>query len=161
MNYSKADKKGILVIGIGNSGRSDDGLGWRFADMLAALETENVDIEYRYQLQVEDALLVSEYAVVIFADASQETLEKGFAIRPCMPGSNYYFSSHMQSAETVLYLAKELYQTKPKAYTLAIAGYDWELGTSLSKQAQQNLLLAFDHFANAFLSELQSMKVKG
>jgi hydrogenase maturation protease len=161
MNDSKTNKKSILVIGIGNSGRSDDGLGWRFADMLAALEPEDVDIEYRYQLQVEDALLVSEYSVVIFADASQETLDNGFVIRPCTPGSNYYFSSHMQSAETVLYLAKELYQTKPKAFTLAIAGYDWELGTSLSNQAQQNLLLAFDDFAITFLHELKSAKVNG
>ncbi len=74
MNNLKTDDSNVLVIAIGNCGRNDDGLGWKFADYLRERGTGNMDIEYRYQLQVEDALLVSGYDLVFFVDASHANL---------------------------------------------------------------------------------------
>ena len=51
MNVLKADKK-ILLLGIGNNGRSDDALGWKFVEEFTSRQ-ELFDVEYRYQLQVE------------------------------------------------------------------------------------------------------------
>ena len=42
-----------LIIGIGNSGRADDGLGWAYLDAIASLDLEEIDTEYKYQLQIE------------------------------------------------------------------------------------------------------------
>ena len=63
----KSDK--TIVIGIGNNGRQDDGLGWMFLDFLDE-QNANIDLEYRYQLQIEDADLISNYDTVIFVDAT-------------------------------------------------------------------------------------------
>ncbi len=145
----------ILLIGIGNCGRGDDGLGWKFTDMLERYKFDFFDYEYRYQLQVEDTLLVSRYSKVIFADASHDVLENGFEVKPCVPANHYFFSSHIQSPETILYLANDLYNKQPAAYTIAISGCHWHLKTSLSKEAKKNLQSAFAFFLNSFLPTIQ------
>lgn len=145
----------VLLIGIGNSGRGDDGLGWKFTDMLKRYKFDFLDYEYRYQLQVEDTLLISRYSEVIFADASHEVLENGFEVKSCIPANHYFFSSHIQSPETILYLANDLYDKQPAAYTVAISGLYWELKTSLSKEAKKNLQSAIAFFLEDFLPSVQ------
>jgi len=146
MSDIKHNKEQILIIGIGNIGRGDDGLGSKMADFVSGMKLDKVSIEYRYQLQVEDAQLVSEFPIVIFVDASKEKLPGGFSWKPCKPGDHYFYSSHMQSPETVLYLAETLYGKTPEAYTLAIEGKNWDLGESLSKNAEQNFQEALAFF---------------
>ena len=65
MKKLKGKKQGTLLLAIGNCGREDDGLGWKFADYFQDMNIDTVAIEYRYQLQVEDAELISDYATVI------------------------------------------------------------------------------------------------
>jgi hydrogenase maturation protease len=135
-----------LVIGIGNEGRGDDGLGWRFAEKAAVALGRKWDVEYRYQLQVEDAELVSNYDTVIFADATVENLKRGFDYQPCELSGEYFFSSHMQSPEAVLYLSGTLYKKKPEAFVMKICGHEWEMGVGLSLQAKINLEAALAYF---------------
>ena len=151
MKNSRTEKGKILLIGIGNCGRRDDGLGWKFADLASQFQLKEIDCEYRYQLQVEDVLLVCRYEKVIFADASHADIQEGYELKTCEPAQHYFFSSHMQSPETILYLAKELYNKTPEAYTLAISGHNWGLGTILSKKAQENLQRAFNFFGKIFV----------
>ncbi len=120
---------------------------------------DNIDLEYRYQLQVEDALLISNFDIVLFADATHTELQHGFEIKPCLPASHYFFSSHAQSPETILYLAGELFQKKPEGYTIAISGYNWGLGTNISKEAATNLKSSFHFFMNEFLPALHRVYV--
>jgi hydrogenase maturation protease len=154
MKNSKTELPRILLIGIGNSGRGDDGLGWKFASLVSNAGYKFIDVEYRYQLQVEDSALVSEYECVIFVDASHTLLEGGFEIRSCKSAGHYYYSSHMQNPETILYLANDLYNKYPKAYTVVISGYSWDLGTTLSENAGKNLRSAFTFFVTDFLPAL-------
>lgn len=155
MSNSKTDNATILVIGIGNCGRNDDGLGWKFADYLGEQGIADIQIEYRYQLQVEDALLVSGFDTVLFVDASQTNLKQGFEIKPCKAAGHYFFSSHAQSPETILYLAGDLFKKMPIAYTIGIAGFNWGMGSSISHQACQNLEAAYRNFISGFLPALQ------
>jgi hydrogenase maturation protease len=149
-NYRGGSNR-ILLIGIGNCGRGDDGLGWEFTDMLRRYDEKLIDFEYRYQLQIEDSCIVCKYGTVIFVDASHDKTQYGFEIQKCTLGKHYYFSSHIQSPETILYLANDLYNKQPHAYTLAIEGSYWDLRTSLSSEAEKNLQLAFNSFINDFL----------
>ncbi|MGB3006624.1 MAG: hypothetical protein WBC06_08955 [Chitinophagaceae bacterium] len=151
MKNLKTDRANILLIAIGNSGRNDDGLGWKFADMVQHSVHQLIDVEYRYQLQVEDASLVNKYDKIFFADASHTVFEKGFEIKSCTPADHYFFSSHVQAPETILYLDKELYDKSPEAFTIAITGDNWGLGTTLSSIAEKNLQSAFNYFINDFL----------
>lgn len=138
----------VLVIGYGNPGRLDDGLGPAFAAQLQALELPGVTVESNYQLNIEDADLISKYDVVVFADASVDAAAP-FEFQPLekkvpMVG----FSSHSITAASLLGLAEELFNATPKAYTLAIRGYAFNaFGEQLSDQARSNLEAAVGFFA--------------
>lgn len=146
MKNIKTDTEDWLLIGIGNSGRSDDGLGWQFLERAAEMCIQHADFEFRYQLQVEDVLLICPYPHIIFIDATHDNVPGGFEMKPCTPAAHYFFSSHTQSPETILYLADELYRHRPKAWTLAISGYKWDIGFGLSAEAEQNLERALKWF---------------
>ncbi|MDE3142714.1 MAG: hydrogenase maturation protease [Bacteroidota bacterium] len=139
-------KPATLVIGIGNMGRNDDGLGWNFAEEIEHMNVPNTACVFRFQLQIEDAHLISQYERIFFADASHQSIDNGFEINECRPVNHFYFSSHSQSPETILYLAKELYQKDPVAYTVAIAGEDWDFENELSETAKHNLGKALKGF---------------
>jgi hydrogenase maturation protease len=139
-----------LIIGIGNSGRADDGLGWAF---LESLENQGLDpdlLQYRYQLQIEDAALLTEYSRVVFIDAFQGDLENGYRFEQIAPRDEGGFTSHALSPEKVLYLTEELYGHQPQAFVLAIEGLDWELEIGLSETAQHNLVEALVFFNREF-----------
>lgn len=155
MNGLKAEQADILVIAIGNCGRNDDGLGWKFAETASQTAGYLFDVEYRYQLQVEDAELVSKYNIVLFADASQAPLQNGFELNRCKKAMHYFYSSHLQTPETVLYLCETLYHKYPEASTIAIQGKNWGLGTTLSKEAEKNLNRALAYFEQSFLPSIQ------
>jgi len=145
-------KSDSIIIGIGNSGRQDDGLGWMFLDFLDEQKT-NFDIEYRYQLQIEDADLISNYDKVIFVDATKEDTEEGFYLKPCQPSEAYGFSTHALNPETILYLSQKLYNHNPDASVFAIQGYDWELKIGLSNKGNINLEKAKKYFKDTILIE--------
>lgn len=140
----------IIVLGIGNNGRQDDGLGWMFLDFLEE-QNSDIDTEYRYQLQIEDADLISNYKTVIFVDATKEETEEGFYLEPCHPSEKYSFSTHALAPETVLYLSDKLYDHNPDASVFAIQGYDWELMIGLSEKGTINLDKAIKYFKDNVL----------
>lgn len=144
----KSDK--TIILCIGNNGRQDDGLGWMFLDFLEE-QNSNIDIEYRYQLQIEDADLISNYKTVIFVDATKEDTEDGFYLKPCHPSEAYSFSTHALNPETILYLSQKLYHHSPDASIFAIQGYDWELKIGLSDQGMRNLNKAKKYFKDNVL----------
>jgi len=145
-------KKNCLIIGIGNSGRQDDGLGWAFLDKIKPLVDDNYTLEYRYQLQIEDAELLTQFSSVFFVDASKNNLQNGFKIEICKPSQSYSFSTHALKPETILYLTENLYQHQPKAFILAIQGYEWELKIGLTAKTLQNLNKALIHFSELELN---------
>lgn len=152
MNENAENK--CLILGIGNYGRQDDGLGWEFLDGFNESKFKNVSLEYRYQLQIEDAELIGDFDMVVFVDASKNELENGYAWETCTSSNTHSFSTHALVPETILYLAEELYHHKPKAFVLAIQGYQWELDNGLSKNAQENLKKAKAYFTKHILDQL-------
>ena len=144
----KSDK--TIVLGIGNNGRQDDGLGWMFLDFLEE-QNSDIDIEYRYQLQIEDAELISNYETVIFVDATKEDTEDGFYLKPCHPSEKYSCSTHALQPETILYLSNKLYNHNPESSIFAIQGYDWELMIGLSEKGTINLDRAKKYFKDTVL----------
>jgi Ni,Fe-hydrogenase maturation factor len=62
------------------------------------------------------------------------------------------------SPESVLALSQELYGRTPKAFALAIKGYDWEMGESLSEEAEKNLSQALEFLADFLKSPRVALK---
>ncbi len=135
-----------LLFGIGNCGRADDGLGWAFLDSIKSYLPHNYDFEYRYQLQIEDAELAIQYQTVIFIDAHKGLFDEGFIWKECFPKATESFTSHELDPETVLYLAKSIYNQLPQSYSLGISGENFELEIGLTKKAKENLCNALGFF---------------
>lgn len=150
---SKVKTKNLLIIGIGNSGRSDDGLGWELLDFIQESFPEQ-ECLYRYQLQVEDASIISSWDRVIFIDATQEVTENGFYFRRCHPNKGFGLTSHALDPSTVLWLENKLYHKHPDAFVLGIQGYQWELCSNPSENGLINLNRAKE-FIRAKLNRLQ------
>jgi hydrogenase maturation protease len=144
-----ASNHSTIIIGIGNDGRGDDALGWLFADRFAG--HSGLDVVCRYQLQVEDAELISRYDRVVFVDASTAEIDSGYRFDPCPPVASLHFSTHRVDPGTVLWLAREMYQAEPEGYVLAIQGYHWDLELGLSEWAAVHLEEAVGYFEEEVL----------
>jgi hydrogenase maturation protease len=128
-----------LLIAIGNSARGDDGLGWALLDALQEKEDFRGGGQARYQLNVEDAELLQNHPVVLFADATVEDLPQGILLERVQPTNDLTFTTHALSPGAVLFLCEELYGHRPEAWVLKMQGYQWELGDGLSREAMDNL----------------------
>jgi hydrogenase maturation protease len=136
----------VLVFGIGNPGRRDDGLGPKLVEKISGAEFPNAlgaVGEFRYQLNVEDALTMKDFDVVVFADASRSG-DESVAISEIGPAAEIAVTTHAMSPPSVVALCHELYGRAPRSYLLAIRGYDWDVGEDLSPAAEQNLRKALD-----------------
>jgi len=135
-----------LLIGIGNSGRCDDGLGWAFLDRVHKETAFPGRAEYRYQLQVEDAALVSGAARVVFVDSCTDVVPQGFRWQVCEPSPRFEFTTHALTPQAIMYLCRALYGKAPRAYLLLICGTSWKLRTGLSPEAGRCLDQALSFF---------------
>jgi len=128
----------ILLLGYGNPSRRDDALGPSLADAIAEMGLDGVTTDSDYQLNIEYALDIGGYDLVIFADASVEA-EEPFEFSRLEPSREISFSSHSVSAESVLGLCDEIGVEKPEAWQLAIRGYSFDFGDGLTPKASENL----------------------
>lgn len=148
MNAAAFLSDNTILIAIGNDARQDDGLGWAFAK---AVETDGRfagRIEYRYQLQVEDAELIAAYDCVVFVDASKESLPKGFEYQKLAPALEFAFSTHALSPASILALCQQVYSRSPDSWLMAIGGEEWELQFGLTEAGERRLKAAWEYFIN-------------
>ena len=138
-----------LVIGYGNPGRLDDGLGPSFAEGLASRDLPGVAVDSDYQLSIEDAEAASRFDAVVFVDASVSCAEP-FEFRVLEPASEMSFTTHDVSPGAVLALAWRLFGSSVRGYTLAIRGYEFdEFGERLSARAVANRGAALEFLVSA------------
>jgi hydrogenase maturation protease len=145
-----SNPKDLLIIGIGNSGRQDDGIAWKILEKLEEQGYDNV--EYRYQLQIEDAELISNYHEIVFIDASKKTYKSGYSLDWLESQRAVSYSTHSIPPEHILFLCEDIFGVKPTSKILAVTGYAWELEIGLSDQALINL----DAGLNAIINYLKS-----
>lgn len=134
------ERKGnILLIGYGNPGRLDDGLGPALAAEVERWQHPGIHVDSDYQLTVEDAGDIAAYDIVIFADASVNGKEPYF-LHPVEPKPALSFSSHSVEPEALMHMAHTLFDGKTRGYVLGIRGYEFnEFGERLSERAARNL----------------------
>lgn len=138
-----------ILIGIGNSGRRDDGLGWAFLDRLAETNYSGRMI-YRYQLQIEDAEMISHFKKVIFVDASEKSYPDGFIYTKLTPATTFTYTTHQLDPTVVYHLSQDLFDSKCECLFIGIQGSEWELKQGLSSFAHKNLDNAFNSLSKLF-----------
>lgn len=134
----------ILVIGFGNPGRLDDGLGPACAEAIRRRAIPGVTVDSNYQLVVEDAVAVAEHNATVFVDAALHGAEP-FEWRPVQTPTTSSISSHSLDPGAVVELARSMFGTPFEAWILAIRGYEFDgFGERLSPAAQANLDAAIE-----------------
>jgi hydrogenase maturation protease len=134
----------ILVLGYGNPGRRDDGLGPAFAEAIGKMNLPGVTAEAGYQLDIEDAAALAGCDAVLFVDAVKKGA-RAFTLERIHPELSTSFTSHHVRPSFVLAVAREVFDAEPMGYLLAIRGYELnDLEEGLSKGARANLEAALD-----------------
>lgn len=122
----------VLIIGIGNPLRSDDGVGWRLATELSReMLRDDVHIIATQQLTPEISEMASRAERVMFIDASSTSEPGALECSQIFSGAALT-QSHELSPVGVLKLAHDLYARCPPAYLFTIGGECFNTGDSLS-----------------------------
>jgi hydrogenase maturation protease len=151
----------ILIIGYGNPGRQDDGLGPACAEAVQAMALPDVTVDSDYQLTVEDAAMVAAHERVVFVDAAVSGAGP-FAWQKVLPTEAASFTTHSVEPGAVVTLARDLFGWIPKAYVLAIRGYQFnEFGEGLSEAARENLAAALAFLRSCVESNRYDFAVGG
>ena len=97
-----------------------------------------IRFEANYQLNIEDAELISEHDLVVFADASTEEIDDILLTR--VTGEDgVTFTTHSASPAYIYRLCEQLFGKAPETFLLHIRGYEWELGEEMSRGGRVNL----------------------
>jgi hydrogenase maturation protease len=120
-----------LVIGYGNTLRSDDGIGVWIADRIDALHLSNVDVRTYHQLQLERVPDLIEFEQVILVDAGLSG--EPIAVRRCNPSLALPSSTdHNVSPEILQQLALELYDVSIEIHLYTVRGECFDFGSTFS-----------------------------
>lgn len=130
-------QRSALVIGYGNTLRSDDGAGRFVARALEARVPAGTRVLDAHQLTPEMAIAISAAARVIFVDAVEaaphESAPRVSRLEP-QPGANP-LNPHASDPGSLLWLARTLFGGAPEAWLVAIPGVEFGFGEDLSPVA--------------------------
>ncbi len=139
-------RRGALVIGYGNTLRSDDGAGPFVARALEARVPAGTRVLDAHQLTPEMAIDISVATRVVFVDAidvarglarresaPQESGPRVSQLEP-EPGADP-LNPHASDPGSLLWLAKTLFGGTPEAWLVAIPGAEFGFGETLSPGA--------------------------
>ncbi len=137
--------KKILLVGIGNPIRQDDGIGPYCVNLLKEIEIlkrekrELVDYMVVHQLDMIHCEAFARYSLIIFIDADAEEGYEPFRKEEVnRKPESQPFTSHIGSIPDILSLTAGLYGVMPQAYLVAIRGLSFEVGEELSSTAVSN-----------------------
>lgn len=130
-----------LVIGYGNTLRTDDGVGRHAAERLAGdPRLDGVRVIGRHQLTPELALDISRAALVVFVDASRRPSAGTFTVEPMeRTGRQGTGWSHHLDPRSLLELTEELYGRVPDAVLVSVGVESVLLGDRMSPMVEGSL----------------------
>ncbi|MBL6962940.1 MAG: hydrogenase maturation protease [Bacteroidetes bacterium] len=150
-------KLDVLVYGYGNPGRQDDGLGYAFIEAFENWIVKNrikhIECRNSFQLNMEDAEIISTKKLVLFVDASNEEIADYCFSKVKHSDTEIGTSMHSVSPSLILDLCQQIYHKNPPTYLLHIKGYEWDFGDSLSRQAKDNLSRVLDQVQEIMIKE--------
>jgi hydrogenase maturation protease len=128
----------LLVIGYGNTLRSDDGVGRRVVEALAALNLTGVRTLACDLLTPELADPIAKTDAVVFVDAAVDAPRK-VQLRALEPAASSQIMAHAADPRTMLALARDVFGHAPRAWWLTIPIENMGVGEPLSALAQRGL----------------------
>ncbi|HWX23141.1 MAG TPA: hydrogenase maturation protease [Candidatus Binatia bacterium] len=126
----------LLVIGYGNTLRSDDGVGPRVAEAVARLNLPGVGTLSCGLLTPELAEPISRADKVIFVDAAVDA-PREVQLRALTPADSSQIMAHAADPRTLLALARDVFGHAPQAWWLTIPVENIGVGENLSPFARR------------------------
>lgn len=133
-----------LVIGYGNSLRSDDGIGIRIAEIVASWHLPKVRSLALHQLTPELTAKLARVDLVIFVDAYLASDTDTLKIYQLQPSVSTKFSTHLSDPQILLSLTQALYSKCPQAWWVLVPGVNFQLGDRLSLPARRYIRQALE-----------------
>lgn len=137
----------LLVLGYGNTLRSDDGVGPLVAETIAGLDLPGVETLIAGLLTPELADPISRTSTVVFVDAAIDA-PREVQLRPCAPAESSQIMAHAADPKTMLALARDVFGHVPQAYLLTIPVENLGIGEELSSFAKAGMDRAIELIRN-------------
>jgi hydrogenase maturation protease len=134
---------GLLVLGYGNTLRSDDGVGPKVAEAIEALALPGVRTLSCALLTPELADPVSHARTVVFVDAAVDA-PREVQLRELAPAASSQLMAHAANPATMLALARDVFGLAPEGWLLTIPVEEMGIGEHLSPFAQRGLEVALE-----------------
>ena len=134
-------KPSMLILGIGNPLRGDDGIGVYVCAQLEELNTPRISVQTTHQLYTEWIYIFRQYDVVLLVDASLSDQE--VVIRPIStaPVSSVNLSHHV-AASQVAALTSLIVGSATRFFECAVPGDAFGLSDQLSEKGRMHADLA-------------------
>ena len=134
-------KPSILILGIGNPLRGDDGIGAYVCAQLEELNTPRLSVQTTHQLHTEWIFTFQQYDAVLLIDASLS--DQDVLIRPISraPASSSNLSHHM-AASQVAALTSLIVGSATRFFECAVPGDAFGLSDQLSEKGKMHADLA-------------------
>ncbi len=157
----------ILIQAIGNPLRSDDAVGPLLIERLSDEAThrfdDTIELEWVYQLQIENAEQWHHYEKVIVIDADSRAAEP-LSWRELTEQRNVAhetFDSHQKSPESVYRLMRQFFETTSsplptRVFVLGIQAEIFEIGEHLSCTSQRALQKAEKYLVQVLNKNIKS-----
>jgi hydrogenase maturation protease len=142
MTAERTGRRPVLIIGVGNEFRGDDGAGLAVSRRLGALGLEGVRV-----LEVEgegtavmaawkgaDAVILAD---AVYSGAVPGTVHRLEAHARPVPGNFFHMSSHAISVADAIELARSLGELPPRFIVYGIEGKSFEAGVGLSPEVEK------------------------
>jgi hydrogenase maturation protease len=149
---------GVLVVGYGNPLRSDDGVGWHAARLLAGdPRLAGARVMAQHQLLPELAVDVSRASLVVLVDAAADGDPGAVSVRRVQPRRTKTATwSHHLDAESLAGLAKDLYGAVPPIVLVSVAAESFADGDGLSGALEQALPEVVEVVAEVVAGQLRT-----
>jgi hydrogenase maturation protease len=125
----------ILVIGYGNTLRSDDGVGPRVAMAMASRALPGLTAIAVQQLTPELAQPLAAAELAIFVDARRADGDKAVAVQPLEPAGWEPGNGHTSDPRALLALAHAVFGRAPRSWLVTVPAIEFSLGEGLSVTA--------------------------
>ncbi len=140
---------GLLVIGYGNTVRSDDGAGPAAARAIRDRYPE-VDCISIHGLEPVLAETIGHYDHVVFIDAAIGIERMSISsVEPARSAEAHH--THMQSPESLLRMSKDLYDTAPSAVIIRIPAFVTDFGETMTRGTETAIGECIEEFGRRFI----------
>jgi hydrogenase maturation protease len=129
----------VLVIGYGNEGRGDDGIGPCVAEAIAAANYPGVRVVTVAQLMPELAAELAAARLAVFVDARADSARSGVETTRITAHETTDWSTHTADPRSLLALSGAIYGRQPEAWLVTVPGQDFGFGVVLSPLARENV----------------------